>query len=87
MAHLAEIGQGSERKWHFNDYPYGVLACETYAILYALDLQGMHQEAADGLDQWLSLPMQTKIEPGKGGHMPRLCPIAPWASSPTAKAV
>ena len=57
-------------KWHFNDYPYGILACETYAILYALDLQGMHKEAADGLDQWLSLPMQTKIEPGKGGHNP-----------------
>ncbi len=64
-------------KWHFNDYPYGILACETYAILYALDLQGMHKEAADGLDQWLSLPMQTHIEPGKGGHNPQALPDRP----------
>ena len=64
-------------KWHFNDYPYGVLACETYAILYALDLQGMHKEAADGLDQWLSLPMQTRIEPGAGGHSAQALPDRP----------
>jgi hypothetical protein len=55
-------------KWHFNDFPYGILASETYMILHALDLQGMHKEAADGLDQWLRLPMEPKIVPGQGGH-------------------
>ena len=55
-------------RWHFNDFPFGILASETYAILRALDLQGMHQEAADGLDQWLSLPTWPKVVPGKGGH-------------------
>ncbi len=55
-------------KWHFNDHPFGVLASETYMILRALDLQGMHKEAADGLDQWLQLPMEHQIVPGKGGH-------------------
>ena len=37
-------------------------------ILRALDLQGMHQEAADGLDQWLRLPLEPKVVPGSGGH-------------------
>lgn len=55
-------------KWHFNDYPFGILASETYMILRALDLQAMHKEAADGLDQWLSLPMQPRVVPGRGGH-------------------
>jgi len=55
-------------KWRFNDYPYGILASETYMILRALDLQGMHKEAADGLDQWLALPVQPRIVPGSGGH-------------------
>jgi hypothetical protein len=55
-------------KWHFNDYPFGILASETYMILRALDLQGMHREAADGLDQWLRLPMEPKVVPGSGGH-------------------
>jgi len=58
----------SNGKWHFNDYPFGILASETYMILRALDLQGMHKEAADGLDQWLSLPTQPRIVPGRGGH-------------------
>ncbi|MFI5381568.1 MAG: hypothetical protein ACHRHE_19900 [Tepidisphaerales bacterium] len=57
-------------KWHFNDYPFGILSSETYMILRALDLQGMHKEAADGLDQWLGLPMQPRIVPGAGGHHP-----------------
>ena len=52
-------------KWSFNDYPFGILASETYMILRALDLQGMHKEAADGLNQWLSLPMEHKIIPGQ----------------------
>jgi len=40
----------SNGKWSFNDYPFGILASETGMILRALDLQGMHKEAADGLD-------------------------------------
>jgi hypothetical protein len=54
--------------WRFNDYPFGILASETYMILRALDLQGMHKEAADGLDQWLSLPTQPRVVAGSGGH-------------------
>ncbi len=44
-------------KLWFNDYPYGILAAETYLILSALDQMGMHEEAAAGFDQWLSLPL------------------------------
>ena len=43
-----------------------MLASETYMILRALDLMGMHQEAADGLDQWLLLPLEPKVVPGHG---------------------
>jgi hypothetical protein len=42
----------SGRLW-FNDYPYGILATETYLILAALDLMGSHKEAEDGFDQWV----------------------------------
>jgi hypothetical protein len=56
----------TEGRWRFNDFPFGILASETFMILRALDLQGMHQEAADGLDQWLSLPLQPG--PTKGTH-------------------
>ena len=65
-------------KWHFNDFPFGVLASETYMILRALDLMGMHQEAADGLDQWLALPMEPKVVPGQGGHHPLARPDRPF---------
>lgn len=41
----------------FNDYPYGILAAETYLILSVLDQMGEHKAAADGFEQWLSLPM------------------------------
>ncbi len=51
------------RLW-FNDYPYGILGAETYLILAALDLMGSHQAAADGFDQWVSLPM----DPNSKGH-------------------
>jgi len=54
-----------------------VLASETYLILRALDLQGMHEEAADGLDQWLSLPLQPSVVPGQGGHHPLSRPDRP----------
>ncbi len=52
----------------FNDHPYGILAAENYLIFRVLDLMGMHKEAADGLDQWLTLPLETQIVPGQGGH-------------------
>jgi hypothetical protein len=35
------------------DYPYDALAHETHLIIRALDLQGMHKEAAEGLARWL----------------------------------
>ncbi|MBL7038639.1 MAG: hypothetical protein ISR77_08405, partial [Pirellulaceae bacterium] len=60
--------QDPSGKWFFNDFPFGILASETYMILRALDLQGRHQETADGLDQWLQLPLQPKVVPGSGGH-------------------
>ena len=44
----------------FNDHPYGILAAETFLILHALDMMGMHKEAADGLDQWLGLPLRNQ---------------------------
>jgi hypothetical protein len=56
----------AEGRWRFNDFPFGILASETYMILRALDLQGMHREAADGLDQWLSLSLQPG--PANGTH-------------------
>jgi len=55
-------------KLSFNDAPYGILAAESYMILRVLDLQGMHKEAADGLDQWLRLPLEPRVVPGSGGH-------------------
>ena len=55
-------------KRRFNDYPYGILGTETFMILHALDVLGMHGEAADGLDQWLKLPMNPTIVPGQAGH-------------------
>ena len=58
--------QDAEGRRRFNDYPFGVLAAETFMILRTLDLQGMHREAADGLDQWLSLPLQPG--PAQGTH-------------------
>ncbi len=42
----------------YNDFPYGVLAAETYLMLAALDYMGMHKEAEDGYHQWLKLPTQ-----------------------------
>jgi hypothetical protein len=55
-------------KRHFNDHPYGILGTETFMILHALDVLGLHREAADGLDQWLTLPMNPVIVPGQAGH-------------------
>ena len=64
-------------KWQFNDFPFGILASETYMILRALDLQGMHKEAADGLDQWLRLPMEPKVVPGQRRASPWALPDRP----------
>jgi hypothetical protein len=65
---LRRAAQDQTGRWRFSDYPFGVLASETHLILRALDLQGMHQQAADGLQQWLSLPMQPRVTPGQGGQ-------------------
>jgi len=65
VRHAVTNDQGQLR---FNDHPYGILAAENYLIFRVLDLMGMHKEAADGLDQWLTLPMETKIVPGQGGY-------------------
>ena len=65
---LRRTPKDANGKCFFNDYPFGILASETYLILQALDLQGMHKEAAEGLDQWLRLPLEHKIVPGQGGH-------------------
>ena len=56
--HLARHAVKDDRgRLRFNDHPYGILAAETYLVLYALDLTGVHDAAADGLDQWLALPL------------------------------
>lgn len=51
------------RLW-FNDYPYGILAAETYMVLAALDMMGDHKAAEDGFHQWVSLP----LNPDSKGH-------------------
>jgi hypothetical protein len=58
-----EKNPANGRLW-FNDYPYGILAAETYMILAALDMMGMHKAAEDGFDQWVTLPM----DPNSAGH-------------------
>jgi hypothetical protein len=63
---VRHCARDAEGRWRFNDFPFGILASETYMILRTLDLQGMHHEAADGLDQWLSLSLQPG--PSKGTH-------------------
>ncbi len=45
-------------KLWFNDFPYGILAAETYLVLSVLDQMGSHDEAAAGFDQWLTMPME-----------------------------
>jgi hypothetical protein len=71
------IGAGGSDPISFNDYPFGRLASEPYMILRALELQGMHKEAADGLDQWLELPLNTRVGPGTNGHHPWGIPDRP----------
>ena len=57
VRHAVKNDKGQLR---FNDYPYGILASETHLVLRALDLMGMHKEAADGLDQWLGFRFRTE---------------------------
>jgi hypothetical protein len=52
---LRRAKQNEAGQWRFNDYPFAILASETYLILRVLDLMGMHKPAADGLGQWLEL--------------------------------
>lgn len=51
------IHPATGRLW-FNDYPYGILAAETYLVLSVLDQMGSHQAAEDGFYQWVSLPLE-----------------------------
>ena len=67
-----ERNPANGRLW-FNDYPYGILAAETYMVLAALDLMGSHKAAEDGFDQWVSLPM----DPNSKGHHPWALPDRP----------
>jgi len=64
MRHTVKDADG---KYHFNDFPFGILSSETFMILRVVDLLGLHREAADGLDQWLSLPMQPHSSAGTHG--------------------
>ena len=60
----AEKHPENGRLW-FNDFPYGILAAENFLIVAALDMMGGHKAAEDGLDQWVSLPME---HPSEGHH-------------------
>jgi hypothetical protein len=51
-------------KLWFNDFPYGILAAETYMVLAVLDDMGSPVAAQDGYDQWTMLPTN---EPGPVG--------------------
>jgi hypothetical protein len=53
--------RGDEQLRGAGTAPLGVLARETHLILRALDLQGMHKGAADGLDRRLGLPMKSAL--------------------------
>ncbi len=61
---LRHAVKNDKGQFRFNDYPYGILAAETYQVLHVLDLMGQHKEAADGLDQWLGLPLHNQKPAG-----------------------
>ena len=52
--HLLRVLKKDARgRYIVRDFPYDALAHETHLILRALDLQGMHKAARDGLARWL----------------------------------
>ena len=50
---LRVLKKDAQGRYILRDYPYDALAHETFLIIRALDLQGMHQAARDGLARWL----------------------------------
>ncbi|NQT53983.1 hypothetical protein HQ576_18155, partial [bacterium] len=50
---LRVLKKDPQGRYILRDYPYDALAHETFLIIRALDLQGMHQAARDGLARWL----------------------------------
>ena len=54
LRHAERSPQGQVR---INDFPYSVLAEETHLMIHALDVAGMHKQAAEALDLWLDLPL------------------------------
>ena len=50
---LRNLEKDQQDRYILRDYPYDALAHETFLIIRALDLQGMHQPARDGLARWL----------------------------------
>ncbi len=59
--HLTRHAKPDENgRLRFNTFPFGVLAEETHLDLLVLDMMGFHKQAAEGFDQWLSLPLDTK---------------------------
>ncbi|MBL7223938.1 MAG: hypothetical protein ISS72_08795 [Candidatus Brocadiae bacterium] len=50
---LRVLKKDPQGRYILRDFPYDALAHETFLIVRALDLQGMHQAARDGLARWL----------------------------------
>ena len=50
---LRVLKKDQQGRYVIRDYPYDALAHESHLIIRALDLQGMHQAARDGLARWL----------------------------------
>lgn len=54
---LRRAQRSSNGEVRLADFPYSVLAQETFLMVYALDLAGMHKEAAQALDLWFDMPL------------------------------
>jgi len=50
---LRVLKKDPQGRYIMRDFPYDALAHESHLIIRALDLQGMHQAARDGLARWL----------------------------------
>jgi hypothetical protein len=50
---LRVLKKDAQGRTIMRDYPYDALAHESFMIIRALDLQGMHEAARDGLARWL----------------------------------